>query len=145
MTDETYNGWTNRETWAVALHINNDQGWQESVHEALRNAQPEMVCAVCGEGIRKDGNGYRHTHADEDTYCGTGDGATATPVSKPLEAWEAGLVIRENVEEWIEYLADRDTPEAAGDLWGVASDIGSLWRVNWTELGAAFLSDLEDE
>jgi hypothetical protein len=36
MTDETYEGWTNRETWAVALHINNDQGWQESVHEALR-------------------------------------------------------------------------------------------------------------
>lgn len=24
MTD-TYNGWTNRETWAVALHIDNDQ------------------------------------------------------------------------------------------------------------------------
>ena len=27
MTD--YNGWTNRETWAVMLHINNDQGLQE--------------------------------------------------------------------------------------------------------------------
>jgi hypothetical protein len=23
---EEYNGWTNRETWAVALHINNDEG-----------------------------------------------------------------------------------------------------------------------
>lgn len=34
--DETYEGWSNRETWAVALHINNDQGWQESVHDALR-------------------------------------------------------------------------------------------------------------
>lgn len=33
---ETYNGWTNRETWLVALWINNEQGWQESVHEDIR-------------------------------------------------------------------------------------------------------------
>ena len=25
--EEGYNGWTNRETWATALHINNDQGF----------------------------------------------------------------------------------------------------------------------
>ena len=37
-TVEPYNGWSNRETWAVALYINNDQGWQESVHEALLGA-----------------------------------------------------------------------------------------------------------
>lgn len=29
MTNEDYNGWTNRETWALVLHINNDQGLQE--------------------------------------------------------------------------------------------------------------------
>ena len=26
--DETYNGWVNRETWAVALHLDNDQSIQ---------------------------------------------------------------------------------------------------------------------
>ena len=30
---EEYNGWTNRETWATALHINNDQGLYEAVQE----------------------------------------------------------------------------------------------------------------
>ncbi len=35
MTDETYNGWTNKATWLVKLWIDNDQGDQEYwLHEA---------------------------------------------------------------------------------------------------------------
>lgn len=30
MADETYNGWVNRETWAVSLHLNNTQWMQEA-------------------------------------------------------------------------------------------------------------------
>lgn len=34
MTTETgYNGWTNYETWAAALHINNEEGTQANVIE----------------------------------------------------------------------------------------------------------------
>jgi len=33
MTDtEEYNGWTNRETWAAALHLDNNQGTYEMSH-----------------------------------------------------------------------------------------------------------------
>jgi hypothetical protein len=106
MTDETYEGWTNRETWAVALHINNDQGWQESVRWDLK--------------------------ADE--------------IPEPRD-YNAGEIIRDSVETMLtvdgyrEMFGD-EQPEA---LRKIAEEIGSLWRVNWTELGAAFLSDLEDE
>lgn len=31
MPDDTYEGWPNRETWAVVLRIDNDQGWVEEV------------------------------------------------------------------------------------------------------------------
>jgi hypothetical protein len=35
---ETYNGWTNRETWATALHISNDQGLEDTAAELTRDA-----------------------------------------------------------------------------------------------------------
>jgi hypothetical protein len=33
---EQYNGWTNRETWAVALHINNDEGLLSPILEVAQ-------------------------------------------------------------------------------------------------------------
>lgn len=56
MCDETYNGWKNRETWALMLHINNDQGLQETFHQAMR------------ESIGEDGdNMFIHADAMKDT------------------------------------------------------------------------------
>lgn len=40
MTTE-YNGWTNRETWATALHINNDQWLQEQADDYAQTAHNE--------------------------------------------------------------------------------------------------------
>ena len=37
MSDDTYNGWTNRETWALMLWIDNDEGLQSMAHEVIRN------------------------------------------------------------------------------------------------------------
>lgn len=33
---EQYNGWTNRETWATALHINNDEGLLSPILEVAQ-------------------------------------------------------------------------------------------------------------
>lgn len=109
MPDETYEGWSNRETWAVALHINNDQGWQNDVLNALR------------EDVE--------SHAD-DNYT--------------QNEYDAGAIIRENVEEILTPSRDRaGNAVLAPFAWSALEDIGSLWRVNWTELGAAFLEDIE--
>lgn len=43
--DETYNGWSNRETWAINLHLSNNEGDYEAAMDAARgciaNAEEE--------------------------------------------------------------------------------------------------------
>jgi hypothetical protein len=55
-TDETYNGWANRETWAAALWINNDQGLQSYVLESIS----EQI-----DGCGSDDPSDRATYAGE--------------------------------------------------------------------------------
>lgn len=36
MTEQEYNGWTNRETWATMLHIDNDEGLQLNAYDMAK-------------------------------------------------------------------------------------------------------------
>lgn len=54
---EDYNGWTNRETWAVMLHINNDQWLLETALDyakiALHQEEKDgLTSYVLGETIK---------------------------------------------------------------------------------------------
>jgi hypothetical protein len=109
-TDDTYNGWTNRETWAVALWINNEQGWQDGVHDALREALSMQT--------------------DE------------------LTASKAGEIVRESVEQLLTvdgYIEMTGEDHLPAELSRIAEDIGSLYRVDWREIGASFLRDVQEQ
>ncbi len=44
--DKTYNGWTNYETWNVALWLDNDQGTHEQCHDMAKDARSESDLAA---------------------------------------------------------------------------------------------------
>lgn len=97
--DERYNGWTNRETWALMLYINNDQGLYESALELVQ----------------------RHAAEGDD-------------VSGELSMWVTELL---NPDEYQSLYGERQTEGLAR----MAFEIGSLWRINWTEVVASLLED----
>ena len=76
MTDTTYNGWTNYETWNVALWLSNDYGlyslaqeWmedQESTdYDTFRHTLSELVGSETPDGVRWDDTKLDNTELSE--------------------------------------------------------------------------------
>ncbi len=66
MNEKTYNGWTNYETWAVALWIDNEQSsyhyWRD---EARRHREDSPTCQQVQDGIWKAEQAAKFNLADQ--------------------------------------------------------------------------------
>jgi hypothetical protein len=100
-----YNGWTNRETWATKLHIDNDQGLYEISQDYARTAWQE--------------------HEQD------GEGRYAT----------AAACLADTLENWFDDMAGDFTELTAG-IYTMLRDIGSLYRVNWSEIAESMIEEL---
>lgn len=104
MSDDKHNGWTNYETWMVALQITSNEGWSDAVCTEIENA--------------------------------------SMSADHPLDAREIGLIIRENVERVFDFeeatigMGTNAYVHYVKGILPILKEIGSLWRVNWDELGA---------
>lgn len=107
--DETYNGWTNRETWAFMLYVNNDEGLSMSARECVATA------------------------------AAGAEWAPYMPDDEELETAFVRTAMADALKDWAEMHFTRDgyTDDTGGswpdDLADMARDIGSLWRINWSE------------
>jgi hypothetical protein len=117
-----YSGWTNRATWAVALHVNNDQGWQEQIMDLARQylaAPREEEPDGPEETSEDDASGFREALKESIT-------AIVDPLAYVEEFGDCRL------SEW------NNGPGMA------ARDIGDLDDVNWHELAESFIRDVRE-
>lgn len=118
--EDEYQGWPNRETWAMVLYIDNDQGLQEQTFERIR------------ETIRNINN-------DENIKN---------------KIWTRNEAIKfrteEHLKDWMEELrleALEHPGEPQKEVLKMFDDIGSFWRIEWTDVAEHYLHDIiqEDE
>lgn len=111
-----YNGWSNRETWATALHINNDQG----LYELARD--------------------YTQTAWEEHTAVGENSVSWGEIIDNEAEAVAC---LADTLQNWIEDdLLTLENIAGNQGLFSMLSDIGSLYRVDWKEIASSFISEM---
>lgn len=106
MTDNTYNGWTNYETWVVNLWLTNDSGSDERLREMARD------CLTHLDGDMDDATWElaKRIEEDHDEFMPETTGVYADLLGHALRCvdWReiARHVIDEEYQEWSE-----DNPE----------------------------------
>lgn len=104
MSDE-YNGWPNRETWAVNMHWGNDQGLYESMTELIRRCQRRgETVSVVADSFREEVSGLLNPSVYRDIF------GTQQPEGLASIAHEVGSLSRVDwrclAEAWMEDTED---------------------------------------
>ena len=108
--EQRYNGWTNYETWATALWLDNDEATQNYWHERAREFQDEAPSASqVKQGIWTIGQTARFTLADalkEEISEGTHMTSEASLYGDLLGAALQEVNWHEIAKHWLENLDD---------------------------------------
>lgn len=109
---DTYEGWSNRETWATNLWLANDQG----LYEQVREMALEELCAAVE---RVEGGPSDHKR-----------GAVITLATR-LEDMFAEFAHGDGEDDYV----------PAPGLYKMLEDIGSLYRVEWEDVAQGWVED----
>lgn len=123
---EKYNGWTNRETWALMLHLDNTEGSQAWLMDVARLA-----------GENAEATEYR-TLEQAKIYT------TEDAIKDAVEtAFERALQVPAYRASSGDCGSDIGMFDLA-DVLRMIADVGSLWRVNWREIARHVVDQAEE-
>jgi len=115
---ENFNGWGNRETWAMALWISNEQGWDgDTVEMANEIIKPYFEAPNWLTGNSR----YTWTFAE---------------LGSTQIRFETRTLANRMRDYMVECLTD---PCDSESILPVLQDIGSLWRVRWEEIADHYI------
>jgi hypothetical protein len=128
MNDTTYNGWTNRSTWLVNLHLSNDQATYNELRGWIARKLP--VATLAGRAAWT-----------EQTAPGT-DEASRKRLALERARYELSLEVDAYVRAMVETDDATDDPASllANDLIGTA-----LAHVDWMEISDGWVADVVDQ
>lgn len=118
MERKEYNGWTNYETWAVALWIDNEQGTQEAIRELVRNTI---------DGLNQDNT--PRTDLTESDF-------------KHLRV----CAVADELKDWLEQMQEEELGNERV-RWGLFNDLlnAALSEVDYFELARVYIRNYEEE
>jgi hypothetical protein len=114
---EKFNGWANRETWALNLWLGNEEGAHGMTRERVAGALADI-----------DRGGYPHWCDDAESQA-------------RYRTRAAGVAVH---ELWDELTDPAEGLMTAEGILAMVRDIGSEYRVDWDEIGAAWLEDVDE-
>jgi hypothetical protein len=101
MTDETYNGYKNRETWAFNLHWQNDQGLYNETLEYAKGQDPsDLSDTLLGDMVVSYWREYIAERAENDGWLPEPLGMFRDEVGSwwRVDATEVGEAVRESLD-----------------------------------------------
>lgn len=119
MTEEEYNGWTNRETWAIQLHLSNNEGDYNHMREV---AVDFLEIAQNANGAETDGEG---THDQ-----------AVNAMAEYIKTW---------TEEVFEMVVNPEDGPANENARTFVSDVGSWWRADFYEIAEHWIDEAGEE
>lgn len=132
MTEETYNGWSNRETWAVKLHLDNTESSHLWLMHAARSTR------AMAEQIEQVKSGvWSKEQAEVFNLADKLKEAVELTFERALNPSDVrrGEFFDRFCGEAVDLIDPRDVLRMIGD-------VGSLWRVDWREIARNVLSGL---
>ena len=113
MESEEYNGWKNRETWAVKLHLDNDQELYNEYHELYKQVSKEEPTSE----VLKPDEEILYNYSDQ------------------LKEWVSDMI---SPSYWRQCCIDM--PRWAELM---NEDVGSLWRVNFDDVARSIVEEIK--
>lgn len=141
--DDTYNGWTNRETWAAALHFSNDP--------ALTGTAEHLAAEAIEEA-----HAWLDEHPDLAAVVAESASAAAWPAPRaavwvPTAVQRRAITIAADklealVDEWATDLFYGEAHDHPGPTVAMMIDeIGSRWRVDWRAIAEGYVATALEE